>query len=204
MNPPLTDESAGILGIVCHLVFVIPLHATLLCRGSGGLFVHGLTLSQTGNNFSESSVPQLREIFKTPITTTEAAAMLPECSPYDHAIDLKEKSGTMGTNLRVERDRAGGAEEMAKAMTDMGAVRPSMSSCSSPMLFVPKATDVAYGFASITAGSPNRPEEWYISHNQDQGRRRVEDRVSLSQRTIRVFGNAIRPSDHPRYLSGDD
>ena len=33
---------------VCHLVFVIPLHAALLDYGSGGLFVHDLIPSQTG------------------------------------------------------------------------------------------------------------------------------------------------------------
>lgn len=74
-----------------------------------------------------------------PIMTTEAASTLPKHTVYDHAIDFKE--GTTPPWGPMYGLKETGLEELQwwlKKMTDMGAVRPSKSSCSSPTLFKPK------------------------------------------------------------------
>ena len=83
-------------------------------------------------------VPEsLREFI--PIMAWEAASVLPKHGPYDHAIELKEETTSPWgpiyalTEMELEELR-----KWLKKMTEMGVVRPSRSSCSSPMLFVPK------------------------------------------------------------------
>ena len=64
---------------------------------------------------------------------------LPKHGPYDHATDLKE--GTVPPWGPIFALNNTGLEELhnwLKKMTEMGAVRPSKSPCSSPMLFDPK------------------------------------------------------------------
>lgn len=83
-------------------------------------------------------VPErLREFI--PIMAWEAAPVLPKHGPYDHAIELKEGTtppwGPIYTLTEMELEEL---RKWLKKMTEMGAVRPSRSSCSSPMLFVPK------------------------------------------------------------------
>ena len=74
-----------------------------------------------------------------PIMTAENAAVLPEHSVYDHAIDLKEgQTPPWGPIYPLNETELEELRKWLKKMTDMGAVRESKSSCSSPMLFVPK------------------------------------------------------------------
>ena len=74
-----------------------------------------------------------------PIMTTEAASTLPKHGPYDHAIDLKEGTTPLwGPIYALNEAELEELRKWLKKMTDMGAVRLSKSSCSSPMLFVPK------------------------------------------------------------------
>ena len=74
-----------------------------------------------------------------PIMTAEMAAVLPEHSVYNHAIDLKEgQTPPWGPIYPLNETELEELRKWLKKMTDMGAVRESKSSCSSPMLFVPK------------------------------------------------------------------
>ena len=74
-----------------------------------------------------------------PIMTTEAASVLPKHGPYDHAIELKEGSTPpWGPIYALNEAELEELRKWLKKMTDMGAVRSSKSSCSSPVLFVPK------------------------------------------------------------------
>ena len=71
--------------------------------------------------------------------TTEAALELPKDGPYDHAINLKEGETPPWRPIyalnEVELEKL---RNWLIKMTDMAAVRESKSSCSLPMLFVPK------------------------------------------------------------------
>src|SRR5436853_4401753 len=107
--------------------------------------------------------------------TTEAASVLPEHDVYDHAIDLKEGAtppwGPIYPLNEMELDELC---KWLKKMTEMGAVCKSKSSCSSPMLFVPKGHGrglrlcIAYrGINKVTA--PNR----YPLPNMDELKERV-------------------------------
>ena len=74
-----------------------------------------------------------------PIMTAEMAAVLPEHSVYDHAIDLKEgQTPPWGPIYPLNETKLEELRNWLKKMIDMGAVRESKSSCSSPMLFIPK------------------------------------------------------------------
>ena len=71
--------------------------------------------------------------------TTEAAPSLPEHGSYGHAIDLKGGSTPpWGPMYALNETELAELRKRLEKMTDMGAVRPSKSSCSSPMLLVPK------------------------------------------------------------------
>ena len=71
--------------------------------------------------------------------TAEMAAVLPEHSVYNHAIDLKDgTTPTWGLIYPLNKTELEELRKWLKKMTEMGAVRESKSSCSSPMLFVPK------------------------------------------------------------------
>ena len=146
----LTDPSAGILGIVCA--------------------------SPTEEDLQEA-IARVPKMFReyTTIMTSEAARVLPKHGPYDHAIDLEEGTtppwGPIYTLNDTELEEL---RKWLKRMTEMGAVQPSKSSCSSPMLFVPKGHGrglqlcVDYrGINKITI--PNR----YPLPNMDELRERV-------------------------------
>ena len=71
--------------------------------------------------------------------TTEAASVLLEHSPYDHSIQFKEgTTPPWGPIYALNDTELEELRKWLKKMTDMGTVRPSKSSCSSPILFVPK------------------------------------------------------------------
>ena len=85
-----------------------------------------------------NKVPEAYSEF-IPIMTAEMAAVLPENSVYDHAIDLKDgQTPPWGPIYPLNETELEELRNWLKRMTDMGAVRESKSSCSSPMLFVPK------------------------------------------------------------------
>lgn len=146
----LTDPNAGVLGLVC----AAPTESEL-----------------------KDAIDRVPDVFKayTPLMTTEAALVLPEHSPYDHAIDLKEGSTPpWGPIYPLNETELGELRNWLEKMTKMGAVRPSKSSCSSPMLFVPKGHGrglrlcIDYrGINKITV--PNR----YPLPNMDELRERV-------------------------------
>ena len=74
-----------------------------------------------------------------PIMTTEASLELPRHSANDHAIDYKDGSTPpWGPIYPLNETELEELRKWLKKMTGMGAVRESKSSCSSPMLFVPK------------------------------------------------------------------
>ena len=71
--------------------------------------------------------------------TAEAEMELPNHGPYDHAIDLKDvETPPWGPIYALNEVELEELRNWLKKMTDMGAVSESKSSCSSPMLFVPK------------------------------------------------------------------
>jgi hypothetical protein len=110
----LSDPDAGVLGVVCAAPTESELKAAI------------------------DRVPSAFKAF-TPLMTTEAAMILPEHGPYDHAIDLKEGSvPPWGPIYPLNETELSELRLWLEKMTKMGAVRPSKSSCSSPMLFVPK------------------------------------------------------------------
>ena len=110
----LTDPEARILGIVCAAPTETELQDAL------------------------DRVPsRFREFI--PIMTSEAASVLPKHGPYDHAIELIEgTTPPWGPIYALNEMELEELRKWLKRMTEMGAVRPSKSSCSSPMLFVPK------------------------------------------------------------------
>ena len=146
----LTDKDAGILGIVA----AAPIENDL-----------------------QAAINQVPEVFQKfiPIMTTEAAMELPNYGPYDYAIDLKDgETPPWGPIYALNEVELEELRNWLKKMTDMGAVRESKSSCSSPMLFVPKGHGrglrlcINYrGINKITV--PNR----YRLPNMDE----VQDRV---------------------------
>lgn len=83
-------------------------------------------------------VPEaIRELI--PTMTSDAALVLPEHTPYDHMIELKEGSTPpWGPIYPLNELELEVLRNWLKKMTDMGAARPSKSPCSSPVLFVPK------------------------------------------------------------------
>ena len=110
----LTDKNAGILGIVAAAPTENDLQAAI------------------------SRVPEAFQHF-IPIMTTEAALELPNHGPYDHAIDLKEgETPPWGPIYALNEVELEQLRNWLKKITDMGAVREFKSSCSLPMLFVPK------------------------------------------------------------------
>ena len=125
----------------------------------------------------QEAIARVPEAFREfiPIMTSEAAMVLPEHTTYDHTIELKEGSvppwGPIYPLNELELEEL---RNWLKKMTDMGAVRPSKSSCSSPVLFVPKGHGgglrlcVDYrGLNKVTV--PNR----YPLPNMDELRERV-------------------------------
>ena len=121
-----------------------------------------------------NKVPEAYSEF-IPIMTAEMAAVLPEHSVYDHAIDLKEgQTPPWGPIYPLNETELEELRKWLKKMTDMGAVRQSKSECSSPMLFVPKGHGrglrlcIDYrGINKITV--PNR----YPLLNMDEPKERV-------------------------------
>ena len=110
----LTDSNVGVIGMVC----AAPTESEL-----------------------QDAIDRLPEHFHEfiPIMTTEAASVLPKPGLYNHAIELKEGSTPpWGPIYALNEAELEELRKWLKKMTDMGAVRPSKSSCSSPMLFVPK------------------------------------------------------------------
>ena len=74
-----------------------------------------------------------------PIMTEEMAAVLPEHSVYAHAMNLKDRQPpSWGPIYPLNETELEELRKWLKKMTDMGAVRESKSTCSSPMLFIPK------------------------------------------------------------------
>ena len=74
-----------------------------------------------------------------PIVTTEASLELPQHSAYDHAIDFKDgTTPPLGPIYPLNETELEELRKWLKKMTGMGAVRESKSTCSSPMLFVPR------------------------------------------------------------------
>lgn len=70
--------------------------------------------------------------------TTDAALLLPKRTPHDHAIELKEgATPPWGPIYALNEPELEEIRKLLKRMTDMGVVRPSKSSCSSPV-FIPK------------------------------------------------------------------
>ena len=110
----INDPNAGILGMVAAAPLEDDLKAAI------------------------NKVPEAYSKF-IPIMTAEMAAVLPEHSVYDHAIDLKDgQTPPWGPIYPLNETELEELYKWLKKMTDMGAVRESKSSCSSPMLFVPK------------------------------------------------------------------
>ncbi len=146
----LTDTNAGILGMVC---------------------------AAPNEKELQEAIARVPEIFRgyTTIMTAEAAMVLPRHGPYDHAIDLKEGAiPPWGPIYALNDTELEELRNWLEKMTKMGAVRPSKSSCSSPMLFVPKGHGrglrlcVDYrGINKVTV--PNR----YPLPNMDELRERV-------------------------------
>ena len=146
----LSEPDAGVLGIVC----AAPTEKEL-----------------------QEAIDRVPEAFRDYISimTTEAAMVLPSHTEYDHAIELKEgTTPPWGPIYALNQTELEELKKWLKRMTDMGAIRPSKSSCSSPVLFVPKGHGrglrlcVDYrGINKITV--PNR----YPLPNMDELRERV-------------------------------
>lgn len=101
--------------------------------------------------------------------------LLPKYSSYGHAIELKEgATPPWGPVCALDRAELDELRKWLKRMTDMGAVRPSKSSCSSLVLFVPEGHGrglrlcVDYRGTNKTT-APNR----YPPPNVDELRERV-------------------------------
>ena len=89
----------------------------------------------------QAAINRVPEAFRKfiAIMTTEAASELPDRGPYDHAIDLKEgETPPWGPIYALNEVELEGLRNWLKKMSGVRAVRESKSSCSSPMLFIPK------------------------------------------------------------------
>ena len=115
-----------------------------------------------------NKVPEAYSEF-IPIMTTKMALVLSEHSVSDHSIDLK--GGTTppwGPIYHLNETELEELRKWLKKMTEMGAVRESKSSCSFPMLFIPKGHGrglrlcIDYRGNKITV--PNR----YLLPNMDE------------------------------------
>ena len=103
--------------------------------------VLGVVCAAPTENDLKAAIDRVPEAFAEfiPIMTTEAASTLPKHGPYDNAIELKEgTTPPWGPIYALNEAELEEIRKWLKKMTDMGAVRPSKSSCSSLMLFVPK------------------------------------------------------------------
>ena len=110
----LSEPDAGVLGIVC----AAPTEKEL-----------------------QEAIDRVPEAFRDYISimTTEAAMLLPSHTDYDHAIELKEgATPPWGPIYALNQTELEEFKKWLKRMTDMGAIRPSKSLCSSPVIFVPK------------------------------------------------------------------
>ena len=107
--------------------------------------------------------------------TTKAVSELPDHGPYDHAIELKEgENPPWGPIYALNEVELEELRNWLKKITEMGAVRESKSSCSSPMLFVTKGHGCGlrlcidyHGINKITV--PNR----YPLPNMDKFKDRI-------------------------------
>ena len=103
--------------------------------------VLGVVCAAPTENDLKAAIDRIPEAFAEfiPIMTTEAASTLPMHGPYDHSIELKKgTTRPWGPIYALNEAELEELRKWLKKMTDMRAVRPSKSSCSSPMQFVPK------------------------------------------------------------------
>ena len=124
----------------------------------------GMVAAAPSDDNLKAAIDKVPEVYSEfiPIMTAEMAAVLPEHSVYDHTIDLKEEqTPPWGPIYPLNETELEELCNWDKKMTDMGAVRESKSSCSSPMLFIPKGYSrglqlciVYRGISKITV--PNR------------------------------------------------
>jgi len=165
----LTDKHAGIIGMVCAAPTEDDLKAAI------------------------DRVPEAFSEF-IPIMTTEAASVLPEHGVYDHAIDLKE-GGTppWGPIYPLNEMELDELRKWLKKMIEMGAVRQSKSSCTSPMLFIPKGHGhglhlcIDYrGINKVTV--PNR----YPLPNMDELKERVQESKCFTKIDLKNGYHLIR------------
>ena len=92
----------------------------------------------------QDAIARVPETFRgyIDIMTQEAAMELPEHSPYDHCIDLKDgATPPWGPIYALNETELAELRDWLKRMTDMGAIQRSKAPCSSPVIFVPKGHD---------------------------------------------------------------
>ena len=119
--------------------FSLEWDSSIINNPSAGIL--GMVTAAPSDDDLKAAIDKVPEAYSEfiPIMTAEMAAVLPEHSVYDHAIDLKEgQTPPWGPIYPLNETELEELRKWLKKMTDMGAVRESKFSCSSPMLFVPK------------------------------------------------------------------
>jgi hypothetical protein len=160
----------------------------------------------------------------------EAAKRLPEHTPYDHAIDLKQgETPPWGPCYALSGEGLDVLREWPKEMLETGKIRRSKSPAAAPILFVPKAHGrglrlcVDYrGIDKITIANryplPIMSElqdrvrgsrfftkiDLKLSSHSYKERRRVENRLQLPVWTLRVFSDALWAHKFTSHLPGYD
>ena len=168
--------------------------ASVLENKNAGLL--GMVCAAPTEDELQQAINQVPDKFAKfiPIMTTEAAMKLPKHSHYDHEIIFKEgTTPPSGPIYALNETELEELRKFLKRMTEMGAVRPSKSSCSSPMLFVPKGHGrglrlcIDYrGINKITI--PNR----YPLPNMDELRERVRGKKWFTKLDLKNGYHLIR------------
>ena len=99
----------------------------------------GIIAAAPSDNDLKAAINKVPEAYSDfiPIMTAEMAAVLPEHSVYDHAIDLKERqTPPWGPIYPLNETELEELRNWLKKMTDMGAVRESKS-LSAKAVFLP-------------------------------------------------------------------
>ena len=119
--------------------FTIEWDPSILANKDAGIL--GMVAASLTEDDLQQAINRVPEAFRPfiPIMTTEAGSKLPDHGPYDHAIDLKEgETPPWGPIYALNEVELEELRNWLQKMTEMGAVSESKSSCSSPMLFIPK------------------------------------------------------------------
>src|SRR5258706_1655428 len=144
----------------------------------------------------EEAIKRVPEKFSKfiPIMTTEAASKLPKHGTFNHTIELKDgTTPPWGPIYPLNEVEKAELRKWLKKMTEMGAVRPSKSSCSSLMLFVPKGHGrglrlcIDYrGLNKVTI--PNR----YLLPNMDELKEQVRGSKWFTKIDLKIGDHLIR------------